>query len=165
MSKVSELWGVRHVVAAFKSIWHACGRAWERISLESLLRVLVISLILSLGVQAYNTSQVREQTSELAALSKSNRRLGDANRKTLTIIEAQTSPEAIARQKAQVEDIIGIIDCNQRQALQDALQGLVDRDILNPEDVVTITRACEQQQEDEEDRATTTTTTTTIPGG
>jgi hypothetical protein len=156
MSKVSEVWGIRHLVRAFKFTRHSVGRAWDRISLQSLLSVLVISLILSLGVQAYNTSQVSQQTSELSSLGQSNRRLADANRKTLGVIEGQTSPEAIAQQKAQVEDIIGIIDCNQRQALQDALQGLVERDILNPEDVVTITRACAEQRE-------STATTTTIP--
>jgi hypothetical protein len=123
---------------------------------------LVVSLILSLGVQAYNTSQVSQQTTKLTELSRSNRKLGDSNRLTLKAIQDQTSPEAIARQKAQVEDIIGIIDCNQRQALQDALQGLVDREILNQEDVVTITQACLAQLEEQE---TSTTTTTTKPKG
>lgn len=123
-------------------------RVWEAISLDALLKTLVITLILSIGLTGYNTTKVRDISEDYAALARDNRR-------TLQIIETQTSPEAIARQKAQVEDIIGIIDCNQRQALQDALQGLVDRGILSPSDVVTITRACALRE--------TPTTTTTTP--
>ena len=160
-----QLWGIRHLYAAGGWVHRRLQAFWEKLSLETLLRVLVVSLILSLCVQAYNTAQVKQQTTKLTQLSRSNRQLGDNNRLTLKAIQEQTSPEAIARQKAQVQDIIGIIDCNQRQALQDALQGLVERDILNPEDVVTITRACEQQQQH---NTTTTmvpgTTTTTIAG-
>lgn len=134
----------------------AIKRAWDFITLEFLLKILAISLILSLGLIGYNTIQVRNISEDYGVLARDNR-------KTLEIIESQTSPEAIARQKAQVEDIIGIIDCNQRQALQDALQGLVDRGILSPKDVVTITRACELREDPEV--TTTTTTTTTIPQG
>lgn len=162
MSRISELWGVRHIISFLQAGYQWVMGVWDRISLESLLRILVVSLILSLGVQAYNTSQVSQQTTKLTELSRSNRKLGDSNRLTLKAIQDQTSPEAIARQKAQVEDIIGIIDCNQRQALQDALQGLVDREILNQEDVVTITQACLAQLEEQE---TSTTTTTTKPKG
>ncbi len=144
MSRVTNLWGVRHLMAAFDSV-----------KLDSLRKVLAISLIGTLALTGYNTAHLRD-------LARSSRVLADENHAILETVEEQTSPEAIARQKAQVEDIIGIIDCNQRQALQDALQGLVDRGILDPSDVVTITRACQQQL----DEAATdmTTTTTTIPG-
>lgn len=146
MTRVADWWGVRHIVSAACAVGRFFAKLWNHLTLEGLYKVLAISLIITVGLGAFNTAQLRTLASD--------------NHKLLVSVEEQTSPEAIARQKAQVEDIIGIIDCNQRQALQDALQGLVDRGILDQADVVTITRACQQQLDNQD----TTTTTTTIPG-
>lgn len=157
MSRITNWWGIRHVLSSFR-------RVWDFLTIDRLFRVLILSMLFSLCLTTYNTAQVQRQQDQIHKATETLTGLVVSNRKTLTIVETQTSPEAIARQKAQVEDIIGIIDCNQRQALQDALQGLVERGILDPADVVTITRACEQQQLQNTTTTTTPSTTTTTLG-
>lgn len=157
MSRVSEVWGVRHVIAGFKAVWHRFGRVWDSLSLETLVRILVISLVLSLGVTAYSTIKVQQQTTALTELSKSNRKLGDANRRTLKAIKDQTSPEALAQQQRTINAILVRVDCNTRQAFQDAIQQLVDLGITEAGSIRIVTAQCEAEN-------ATTTTTSTVPG-
>lgn len=75
--------------------------------------------------------------------------LGDGNRKTLTAVEevtakidAQTSPEAVARQRAMVDAVIETIGCDNRQTIQDLVDLLEERGVLEPGLLEVITAEC-----------------------
>lgn len=56
-------------------------------------------------------------------------------------IQNQTSPQAQERQSQAIEAIIVEIDCNSRQAFQDALDALADQGIIEPGSII-VTENC-----------------------
>lgn len=54
------------------------------------------------------------------------------NHRTLKILEDATGPDAAARQKAQLDNSLQIIDCNQRKAIQDLVDQLVSQGVIDP---------------------------------
>lgn len=59
----------------------------------------------------------------------------------LEVVRRQTSPEAQARQRDQIEAIIVTIDCNTRVAFQEALDTLAAQGVLQP-GAVTVVENC-----------------------
>lgn len=58
------------------------------------------------------------------------------NRELLEVIEAQTSPEALAERDKQLANIIAIVDCDNEQNLQAFIDNLAEQGIVNPFDIL-----------------------------
>lgn len=85
----------------------------------------------------------------LLDLADSSRARGVENQETLATlaevqakIDAQTSPEAVARQKAMVDAVIETIGCDNRQTIQDLVDLLEERGVLEPGLLEVITAEC-----------------------
>lgn len=56
----------------------------------------------------------------------------------LDVVRRQTSPEALTRQREQIEAIIVTINCNTRAAFQEALDVLAHQGILSPGSITVV---------------------------
>lgn len=64
------------------------------------------------------------------------------NRTTLDEIRSQTSPERQLAQRQAVDRIVLTIECNNRQAIQDALDLLEERGVIQPGDASIVGGTC-----------------------
>lgn len=104
-------------------------RGWRSITVEGAKKVAYLSVAIFVLLGVYNIQQQR-----------ANSRI---NRQVLYSIQDQTSPEAVAKRQAAVDDIIDIVDCKNQAALQRVIDVLVEREVLKPGDAKAITDSCE----------------------
>jgi len=82
-----------------------------------------LAYFLTISLGALTISEIRENN------SKRDQQIHDLE-EIATDIDAATGPEAQANQAEVIEYLVQRIDCSQRQAFQDALDYLVEVDIL-----------------------------------
>lgn len=70
--------------------------------------------------------------------------IAENNRRTLEILEQQTSPEAQKRTEERLSRAIDLIDCNNRDAIEDVIRGLEASGLLDPGSVEVINERCEE---------------------
>lgn len=100
------------------------GNFWKWIAVISVL--LAVAAISTLLIDRVLDSQ---QDSRLETLAEENH---DA----LEILQAQESPETIAQREAALSQLLVVVDCNQRRAIQDLADELVTQGVIKPVNVV-----------------------------
>lgn len=153
----------------FALVWLATlpRRAWKYFTVERLVKIREVASILTLVLVAYISlamldlqRQGRDRGKEIQGVT---REIQEVTR----IIEEQTNPEAQERQRELVNFIVESIGCENRQALQDLVNVLVEREVLEPGILQVITAECQailDNQAQEDETSGRTTSTTTLPG-
>ena len=104
-------------------------RQWQALGL--LVTILTVSLVANavLGVR----------------MTRATEQVGDVAEDTQVIVEdirRRTSPENQRAQQALINELLAKIDCSQREALQDVVDGLVEQNILPPGSVGVVLDTC-----------------------
>lgn len=120
---------IKAVVTVLLFIPRQIRRLWRWVTPEGSKKVAYLSLSLFLLLAVYNTQQQRQASK--------------VNRTILYTIQDQTSPEAVARQEATIDDIIDVVDCKNQAALQRVIDVLVFNEVLNSGEVKAITEHCQ----------------------
>ena len=89
----------------------------------TLVRVLVFTLAVSVGVSGYQTVLVRQQGHDLQRLTESTNVL-------VADIARRSSPETVARQQAIIDGLVSSIRCEVAEVLQSAMDGLADQGLI-----------------------------------
>ena len=78
-------------------------------------------------------------------LTQATERVGEVARDTQVIVKdirQRSSPESQRAQQVLINELLAKIDCSQREALQDVVDGLVEQNILPPGSVGVVLDTC-----------------------
>ena len=106
----------------------------QRKTIRRQVALLVACVVIALASVVYTQYQVIQNQDESATRGKQSLAIAKDVKKTLDILTNATSPEAQAAQQAQLRAAIQAIGCDNRAALQDLLDQLIQRGILTPGD-------------------------------
>ena len=110
----------------------------QRKTIRRQVALLVACVVIALASVVYTQYQVIQNQDESATRGKQSLAIAKDVKKTLDILTNATSPEAQAAQQAQlraaIQAAIQAIGCDNRAALQDLLDQLIQRGILTPGD-------------------------------
>lgn len=104
---------------------------WRRLWAVTFSILVVLVGLVGLGVAEIHENNAKrdQQIADLRAISEN--------------VDAVASPEAQARQRENIAQILVQVDCNQRDALQDVVDGLQENGILN-NPITVITPECKE---------------------
>lgn len=118
-------------------------RAYRAISTEQARKIRDLSMSLCALAVIFGVVVIRDQQDESKARGLENqqtlRRLDDLIAK----VDAQTSPEAQRRQRDLINEVVDLIGCENRDTLQDLVDLLEERGVLETGVLEVITDECE----------------------
>lgn len=126
---IPEKAGSHDLIVMDRSVYTEMMARWSRT-----VRVLVVLVAVALGAVVFTQYQIR--TTQKIGATRSIETSQDVSdiKRILTLVEGVASPEALAIQKQALVDALAAIRCDNRAALQDLLDQLIERGILAPGD-------------------------------
>lgn len=124
-------------------------RLWESITPDNARKIRDVAFAITALFALYAVFQMLDLQRDSRTRGLENRQvIREIDENTNAIndvvdqIESQTSPEVQARQQQIIDDIIQKVDCNNREALQDTIDVLVERGVLESGDVRVALEDC-----------------------
>ena len=128
---------------------------WRHVTYEGLKKAAILFAMVFVVAMVVGVVAILDLLDESRARGIENQSLIRNTNALVERVDEQTSPEAQIRQQQQIDAILVKVDCNTREAFQDAIRQLVELGIPEAGSIRIITAECDDQD----------TTTTTAPGG